>query len=778
MSRRLSISPSLSAITLLLIFAGLQLSTLDVTAPTFDEPMHITRGYAFVARAADYVPKFCSPCSPVLGTSLSGLALLLQPDLRLPAADDPIWAAGGDTGLIESFMWDNTAVPQLIVFLARLPIIAVSWLLGALIYRWARERSSAWPAVGALALYVFCPNILAHARLATTDVIAAATFALSTYAFVRALERPRRATWLLSGVALGLALAAKISAVWLIAAYGGLAAIELWRDRPRGRAALRPIGLVFVTLLVGAITLWGVYRFSIGPVVPGGLPLPAPAYWREWLDFNVYLREPTPGYLFEQVSAHGWWYYYPITLAVKTPLPELIAAAAVGLLVLKHRGFRRAAGLWLAPLLLFVSLLFSPHDLGYRYLLPILPYLFVAGADVFAALAQRRWLALGAAGLIGWQIAGTLAIYPYYLTYFNDLVGGPDRGRYILSDSNLDWGQDLIGLKAYVDQHQIDHLKFSYFGATDPAAYGLHTEALPPVALAMHRQSAWWLHTYHPADPPPGRYAISVTSLMGGIWTDRSTYAYFRALQPDAVIGHSIYLYTVLARGAPADLALAGLQLDQIDAAAYRQFGTNDVRPRWFDATRSIVAAPGQAWLAIAADQPPAPELAALLADQTPAARAVTLDDQRPYALYHFDLASRLTEAARRAQPRTPDAVLPVQFAEAASLIGYTLERAGDQISVVTYWQAGAHVPAPLQLFVHALGPEGSIVAQEDRLDVSAYGWRSGDLFAQVNRLSLPAGANLAALTIGFYDPATGARLPVTAGGRLLGDQLLLETAR
>lgn len=756
--------PRFLAVGLLLIMAVLQFSTLAITAPTFDEPMHITRGYTFIARGVDYVPGFCSPCSPVLGTALSGAALLLQPQLQLPPVDDAIWQTGADTGLIESFMWANAAAPQQIVFLARLPIIFVSLLLGALIYRWAQERSGAWPAVGALTLYVFCPNFLAHSRLATTDLAAAATYVLGAYAFLRALEQPRRLNWIISGMALGLALAAKVSAVWLIVTFAILTMIELWRQRSAKRRALIPVAIMLTTLMVGGLTLWAIYRCSIGPVTPGGLSLPAPSYWREWLDFNAYLREPSPGYLFEQVSQLGWWYYFPVALLVKTPLPVLLIFVLAVINTVRQRRWYRAFQLWLAPVLLFISLLFSPHDLGYRYLLPILPFVFVASADVFAWLALRRWTRVAAGLLIGWQIIGTLLIYPYYLAYFNELAGGPDRGRFILSDSNLDWGQDLIGLKNYVDQQQIEHLKFSYFGATDPAAYGLQTEALPPVALAMHKQSPWWLHTYHPADPAPGHYAISATSLMGGIWTERSTYAAFRARQPAAVIGHSIYVYTVLPRGEPVNLALAGLQIDQIDAETYRSFETNDVRPRWFDATRSIIAGLDRNWIAIAAEQTIAPELAPLFEGVPPVWRAATIDDQRSYALYHFDLTSRLTEAARLARQQTLAAALPVKFGEAAELIGYAVQRQGNRLALVTYWRAGNRVVAPLQLFVHASGPDGSIVGQEDRLDVPAYGWRSGDVFAQVNYLDVPDGD--VTISVGLYNPDSGQRLTAHVDGR------------
>ena len=151
--------------------------------------------------------------------------------------------------------------------------------------------------------------------------------------------------------------------------------------------------------------------------------------------------------------------------------------------------------------------------------------------------------------LLAWSIIGTLRIYPYYLTYFNEIAGGPDRGRYILSDSNIDWGQDLVGLKNYVDQNQHRSIKLSYFGIAHPTAYGLTTQAIPPVRTAMNDQGAWWLKTYYPSDPPPGKYAISVANLMGGIWIDRAAYAFFRDRTPDTTIGNSIYLYTIAPRG-------------------------------------------------------------------------------------------------------------------------------------------------------------------------------------------------------------------------------------
>jgi len=285
----------------------------------------------------------------------------------------------------------------------------------------------------------------------------------------------------------------------------------------------------------------------------------------------------------------------------------------------------------------------------------------------------------------------------------------------------------------------------------------------------MHDQGAWWLKTFYPADPAPGKYAISVANLMGGIWIDRAVYAFFRDRTPDTTIGNSIYLYTIAPRGPAADLSLAGLQIDQIDPATYQQFNTNDVRPRWFDATSSLIAAPGETWIAIADNQPIAPEFKQLFKGVEPLTHAKLSDEDRTYALYHFDLVQRLTEAAQHATP------LSAQFGDTAELLSYDVQQTDRDLRLITYWRAGKRIETPLQMFVHVLGPNGSIVAQQDRLDVPAYGWHADDMIAQVQHLSLPADLGKGTIAIGLYNPDTNTRLPVTINGEPTDRLLLTE---
>jgi hypothetical protein len=758
------------AILLLWLLALLQLSSLAVTSVTIDEPSHVMVGYAFLTRGDTRLMLN----GPILPNALGAAPLLMQPNLKLTPADDPMWGKNDHNGISDDFIWNNTASPFVLIYLSRLPFIFLSWLLGALIFRWASERVSGWAGVFALALYVFDPNLLAHSRLAMTDFAPTALAVFALYAFDRWLRQVQNRKWLIAtGICTGLMLASKFSLIMFAAA---LVIIVLLRFIKSDRRWSAFSGVLFI-FLIAALTIWGVYAFQIGPINPGGVPVPAPGFWREWQSAQYYLNQPWPNYLFGQTSETGWWYYFPIALLLKTPLPLLILFIAALIRTAIKRTWSADLIFLLPSLLLFISLLFSTNNLGYRYLLPIVPLIIIYVSGLWprtishsllpAVSLSRSQLALLL--LLVWSVIGTLRIYPYYLTYFNEIVGGPDRGRYILSDSNIDWGQDMVGLKNYVAQNHIDQIKLSYFGIAHPTAYGLTTQAIPPVRTAMHDQGAWWLKTYYPHDPPPGKYAISVANLMGGIWIDHAAYAFFRDRTPDTTIGNSIYVYTIEPCGNPANLSLAGLQLDQIDPATYQQFATNQVRPRWFDATSSVIAAPGEAWIAIADNQPIAPEFKTLFADVAPIARAKLTDEDRSYALYHFDLAQRIAHAAQQVTP------ISATFGSTTNLLGYTLQRNGPDVTLTTYWRAGDHVVTPLQMFVHVLGADGSIVAQQDRLDVPAYGWRSGDVIAQVQHLAVPPQTAPLQLEVGLYNADSGERLPVTITGQAVSNRVLLQ---
>jgi hypothetical protein len=135
-----------------------------------------------------------------------------------------------------------------------------------------------------------------------------------------------------------------------------------------------------------------------------------------------------------------------------------------------------------------------------------------------------------------WYLYAGLSIYPHQLAYFNEFVGGPANGYKYLVDSNLDWGQDLAGLKDYMDEKGVERIKLAYFGFSDPGYYGIEYEYLPSY-LILEPQNV------KGAVPVEGWFAISATLLQGLYLPDPETYRFLREVRPVDTIGHSIFIY-------------------------------------------------------------------------------------------------------------------------------------------------------------------------------------------------------------------------------------------
>jgi hypothetical protein len=144
--------------------------------------------------------------------------------------------------------------------------------------------------------------------------------------------------------------------------------------------------------------------------------------------------------------------------------------------------------------------------------------------------------------LVVWLALNTLCIYPHFLAFFNAVAGGPDNGWRVLVDSNIDWGQDLKGLKAYMDDHQIERVKLSWFGSAYPERYGIAHDPLPGVGFPSYFD-LWSDPPFDRNNPEPGIYAISVTNLVGSVFPDHEIYAWFREREPAAKVGYSIFIY-------------------------------------------------------------------------------------------------------------------------------------------------------------------------------------------------------------------------------------------
>jgi hypothetical protein len=209
----------------------------------------------------------------------------------------------------------------------------------------------------------------------------------------------------------------------------------------------------------------------------GALPLPVPAEFVRGFDdqaaqasghFSVYLRG--------ELSREGWWYYYPLALLLKLPLPFFLLLGALALAM--ATGALRstpllvgALGFPLLSLAFFAAL--TNIDIGVRYLLFLLPFFYLAIAHL-ALLPSSRCVARALIGMcLLWYVATSALGAPHYLAYFSDWAGGWKQGHRWLADSNLDWGQYLERLSYAHARCEIGTVALSHFGLVDPSAYGV-----------------------------------------------------------------------------------------------------------------------------------------------------------------------------------------------------------------------------------------------------------------------------------------------------------------
>jgi hypothetical protein len=249
-----------------------------------------------------------------------------------------------------------------------------------------------------------------------------------------------------------------------------------------------------------------------------------------------------PVYAFGSYSNTGWWWYFPAAWAVKTPLPVLIASAVgLVLLIAKHRREPSVVtSLLVAPGLVAAAAAVSSLNLGVRHLLPVVPFLAVAGG-LAAAWAWEKGIAgrvAVGAGLI-WLVLGTVRIHPDEMAFANEAAGGPRRLWRLLSDSNVDWGQALPALEREVSREPLRRLYLSYFGTADPAADGLRYRWAPSFGRAPRR--------FEDGPARDGRewIAISVTNLLDVYTAKHQGYAWLRNREPTALPGYSIALFDI-----------------------------------------------------------------------------------------------------------------------------------------------------------------------------------------------------------------------------------------
>jgi len=610
---------------------------------TMDELAHIPAGYGYV-RYLDYR---LNPEHPPLVKALAALPLLFQ-KLNFPTSKSSWqtdvngqWASGAE------FLYESGNDADKIIQWSRLGPMLLILLLIIFIYIWAKELIGRWWALLPTFLFGFSPTVLAHGHYVTTDIGAALGIFIASYYFIKFLLEPSRRHLIFSSIAFGIAQLMKFSAVLLVPFFGFLIIVFcLWefKNKKQLKIFCRYIFYLIIIFVIGYFLVYLVYfLFTINyPVekqkadtafiltsfaghpdrnwesckLNSGVSLSRRARCLAeiniWLSQNKILRPigqyllgvlmvfqrsagGNTAYFLGEVSAAGWWYYFPVVFVLKEPIPSLILIAFALILSIWNifkkirvypRSYLRQSASTLMDYLgtnfsefsMFVFIILywaysinSSLNIGVRHILPTMPFIYILTASslkkwmngkivilgsfwkkILASLATLAKLSLKGiliGALLAWYLTETLFTAPYFLSYFNQFGGGTDNGYRYVTDSNYDWGQDLKRLKSFVEAWNMEHetkiekIAVDYFGGGNPKYY------------LGDKIEYWQSNKGSPKDYGINWLAVSINTLQGAFGrlhpgqnrNPEDEYQWLKEIknpyQPDFRIGKSIFVY-------------------------------------------------------------------------------------------------------------------------------------------------------------------------------------------------------------------------------------------
>jgi hypothetical protein len=501
---------------LLIGFVLLDISLLNRRSMMVDDTIHIPSGYSYLKthdfRLNEEHPPFIK--------LLSALGLEhVQPELPL---DSEGWSKAEEAGdpddgtdtFCGDFFHRNADKFEQIIFWGRLPVVLVPVLLAFAVWAFTRNLFDELTAILSVFFLLSEPNIIANSTFVQDDLASA----LAVFCFVIALrwyfQKPALVRALLFGLAIAFGLLVKHSlAVLVPISIVLLIAHAVWRRFKYKEHLCRYFGFALIILGCAYFVFLAGYAFDASFIdddeavfisewfnVTGNaadsfqnflvhLPLLLPKYYMWGMDMVVNdVRNGRPAFLLGEVSDTGWWYYFPVAFVLKTTLPFLLLTVS-GLVWTAWKTIRRRwlDGLYLLlPPLGYLAMSMASHlNIGVRHIMPVFPFFAIMGAAAVSAflrierLKERRFPKI----LLGILVAviGFIAIstFPDSTTYFSPLAGGPANGWRLLSDSNVETGQDVKSLADFLRSRGQDHIEGLFVGSGYIEYYGVENCDIP-----------------------------------------------------------------------------------------------------------------------------------------------------------------------------------------------------------------------------------------------------------------------------------------------------------
>jgi len=562
-----------------------------------DELAHLPAGYSYLTQRDFRL----NPEHPPLIKDLAALPLLFIKGIKFPS-DISAWKdeinSQWDFGNYFLFKSGNPA--EKMIFWGRIPMIFIFLVLGFYVFKWAKQLGGNETGLLTLFLYCLSPTFLAHARLVTTDVGAAAGITIATYYFLKFLNNTSKKSLIWAGLSLGLALLAKFSTILLLPFFGLLIVIKSffapvvetsfhYRAMKQSLIRFMVYCLKFLVILaVAGTVVWLVYFYHVSgyPIARQATDTQTLLSSQPFQTLNLVLAKaasipvlrPLAQYVLGlimvfqrgsggnttfflgEINNQSWKNYFPVVYAIKEPLAFfilLIIGVCYGAWLIKKPFWQKPLARlkdWLNSyfeefaMLAFIGFywlvtLTGNLNIGVRHLLPVFPFTIILVGRLTNLWLKPPYSKLKTAFLavlLLWQAVSVVSVFPYFLTYFNELAGGPSKGYLYVVDSNLDWGQDLKRLNQWAEQNKINKIYVDYFGGSDLNFY-LGDKYLP------------WSSWYDPKTMTQSQYlAVSATFLQSergipvkGFNQPTGRYDWLYRYEPITIIGHSIFVYRV-----------------------------------------------------------------------------------------------------------------------------------------------------------------------------------------------------------------------------------------
>ena len=553
------------AVSMLLVLLGAWriAITYSSTPQTFDEPCHVAAALEFLDRGTYEL----DPIHPPLARIAIGTPLYLAGE-RYPTSGRAATSSNyNDVG--NSILYDSGQYARNLR-LARYGVLPFFLFAAAVVFVWARRLFGDLAALLATALFTTIPIVLAFSATAYTDIVAAATQSASFFAFQLWLEKRSLRKCILLGLAAGLALLAKATTLLYLPAAGlAMWGTRLLLERREKMPARGPIARILmrdlaISLVIAAVVLWGGYRFSIGHLSdamhlsPAAMPsfqhfpaplrsavrrlalanpvVPAPAFLRGTAEAWVLNKSAPESYLLGQRKAGGFWNFFLVGVAVKTPIPVLILGT-IGFLAVLRRGRRWAT---LAPPVCALAILLVTmpvtYNAGVRHVLVVFPLLAIVAGYAGSLLwkwdgKQRLRMRLAVVLLLAWQIVSTVSAQHDYIAYFNEFAAA-DPGRVLVAGCDLDCGQDVFRLAADLRARHVAHVSLALWSSADMGRMGLPS-----------------FDVLQPGQPATGWVAISERALrFGDVFHSQyppGAFDWLAKYQPAGHVGKTILLYNI-----------------------------------------------------------------------------------------------------------------------------------------------------------------------------------------------------------------------------------------